>query len=171
MPSVLSLAAILCASVALASVTYPISASTLHRRFFEEFGKLNAQFGKIRLAPKDNPELRGVPELPKSSDMPAPVEPAEAAAATPAAEESEDEDEEHVAPAKKVNATKLQEKREQEEGGTCCFSGESKRDTCGTCYPMSIASYLSKCSKKNECNLDLAEHECSVVQLLHVNLS
>lgn len=118
MPSVLSLAAILCASVALAS---------------------------------DNPQLRGVPELPKSSDMPAPVEPAEAAAATPAAEESEDEDEEHVAPAEKVNATKLQEKREQEEGGTCCFSGESKRDTCGTCYPMSIASYLSKCSKKNEC--------------------
>ncbi|CAK9038585.1 unnamed protein product [Durusdinium trenchii] len=26
-----------------------------------------------------------------------------------------------------------------------------KTDTCGTCYPMSIASYKSKCSKKNEC--------------------
>ena len=137
----------------------------------------------MRLAPKDNPQLRGVPELPKASDVPAPVETAEAAAAIPAAEESEDEDEEHVAPAaipaaeesededeehvapaEKVNATKLQEKREQEEGGTCCFSGESKRDTCGTCYPMSIASYLSKCSKKNECNLDLVEHGCSVVK-------
>ncbi len=47
----------------------------------------------------------------------------------------------------------MQDKRENEEGGTCCFSGEDK-DICATCYPMSIASYKSKCSKKNECDLN-----------------
>eukprot|EP00438_Fugacium_kawagutii_P005904 Skav214439 [mRNA] locus=scaffold586:564698:565999:+ [translate_table: standard] len=61
------------------------------------------------------------------------------------------EDEEPSEPVVTVNETALQEKREQQEGGTCCFSGESKTDTCGTCYPMSIASYRSKCSMKTEC--------------------
>jgi len=51
----------------------------------------------------------------------------------------------------KVNETAAQDKRESEEGGTCCFSGENSKDTCGTCYPMSIASYKSKCSKKDNC--------------------
>jgi len=51
----------------------------------------------------------------------------------------------------KINETALQEKREAEEGGLCCYSGEDKKDTCGTCYPMSIASFQSKCSKKTNC--------------------
>ncbi|CAE7268329.1 unnamed protein product, partial [Symbiodinium pilosum] len=44
-----------------------------------------------------------------------------------------------------------QTEREDSEGGTCCFSGESSQDTCGTCFPMSIASYKSKCSRKIHC--------------------
>eukprot|EP00438_Fugacium_kawagutii_P001241 Skav223437 [mRNA] locus=scaffold350:612881:623802:+ [translate_table: standard] len=64
------------------------------------------------------------------------------------------EDEEPAEPVVTVNETALQEKREEEEGGTCCFSGESRTDTCGTCYPQSIASYRSKCSMKTECNSD-----------------
>ncbi|CAE7197070.1 PGC [Symbiodinium natans] len=51
----------------------------------------------------------------------------------------------------KVNETLKQDEREKEEGGSCCFSGESSKDTCGTCYPMSIASYKSKCSRKVSC--------------------
>mmetsp|Transcript_67914 Transcript_67914/g.162108 ORF Transcript_67914/g.162108 Transcript_67914/m.162108 type:complete len:399 (+) Transcript_67914:63-1259(+) len=61
------------------------------------------------------------------------------------------EDDEGEEPMPKVNETKLQNERETEEGGLCCFSGESNKDTCASCYPMSIASYKSKCSKKNEC--------------------
>ena len=53
----------------------------------------------------------------------------------------------------KVNETLKQNQREEEEGGTCCFSGEDSKDTCGTCYPMSIASYKSKCSKKHFCRI------------------
>ena len=51
----------------------------------------------------------------------------------------------------KINETLKQDQREQEEGGTCCFSGENPKDTCGTCYPMSVASYKSKCSRKSNC--------------------
>jgi len=51
----------------------------------------------------------------------------------------------------KINETLKQDQREQEEGGTCCFSGENSKDTCGTCYPSSIASYKSKCSRKINC--------------------
>mmetsp|Transcript_60007 Transcript_60007/g.124155 ORF Transcript_60007/g.124155 Transcript_60007/m.124155 type:complete len:407 (+) Transcript_60007:67-1287(+) len=51
----------------------------------------------------------------------------------------------------KINETLKQDQREQEEGGTCCFSGENPKDTCGTCYPSSIASYKSKCSRKSNC--------------------
>jgi len=51
----------------------------------------------------------------------------------------------------KINETLKQDQREQEEGGTCCFSGDNPKDTCGTCYPMSIASYKSKCSRKSNC--------------------
>eukprot|EP00913_Durusdinium_trenchii_P023701 g22262.t1 len=50
-----------------------------------------------------------------------------------------------------VAAAGEEDEREAEEGGTCCFSGENMKDMCGTCYPMSIASYKSKCSKKNNC--------------------
>ena len=57
-------------------------------------------------------------------------------------------------PISRINETLKQQEREDEEGGTCCFSGEDSKDTCGTCYPMSIASYKSKCSRKNYC-LDL----------------
>ncbi|CAE7668293.1 PGC [Symbiodinium microadriaticum] len=63
-------------------------------------------------------------------------------------EDSGDDDGETMS---KINETLKQEQREEEEGGTCCFSGENPTDTCGTCYPMSIASYKSKCSRKNLC--------------------
>ncbi|CAK9063591.1 Gastricsin [Durusdinium trenchii] len=78
--------------------------------------------------------------------------PAEAAVAAAGEEvDSTGEDDEGEEPVPKVNETKMQDEREAEEGGTCCFSGENMKDMCGTCYPMSIASYKSKCSKKNNC--------------------
>eukprot|EP00437_Effrenium_voratum_P009839 CAMPEP_0181426644 /NCGR_PEP_ID=MMETSP1110-20121109/15767_1 /TAXON_ID=174948 /ORGANISM="Symbiodinium sp., Strain CCMP421" /LENGTH=420 /DNA_ID=CAMNT_0023549841 /DNA_START=67 /DNA_END=1329 /DNA_ORIENTATION=- len=68
---------------------------------------------------------------------------------TTASPESEDEEiQEELA---KMNETKMQEDIEREEGGLCCFSGENSKDTCGTCYPMSIASYKTKCSRKSAC--------------------
>jgi len=66
-------------------------------------------------------------------------------------EEIDEGDEDVEEEISKVNETALQEKRESEEGGTCCYSGENSKDLCGTCYPMSIAPYTSKCSKKDNC--------------------
>ncbi|CAJ1345987.1 unnamed protein product [Effrenium voratum] len=60
-----------------------------------------------------------------------------------------------------MNETKMQEDREREEGGLCCFSGENSKDTCGTCYPMSIASYKTKCSRKSQCLGDCGGTWCA----------
>ncbi|CAL1150407.1 unnamed protein product [Cladocopium goreaui] len=66
-------------------------------------------------------------------------------------EEIDEGDEDVEEEISKVNETALQDKRESEEGGTCCYSGENSKDLCGTCYPMSMAPYTSKCSKKDNC--------------------
>ena len=134
----------------------------------QEVEVLNAQ-RQLRGVPGDSkapeaPKAEAVPVKPaevstaEKPKLPTAEEPAEEVASTAtkpevATAEEPSEASEPAEPAKpKVNETKLQEKREFEEGGTCCFSGETK-DTCGTCFPMSIASYKSKCSKKNYCNL------------------
>ncbi|CAE7226859.1 PGC [Symbiodinium pilosum] len=63
----------------------------------------------------------------------------------------EEEEDPALEEARKEEEAKKQLEREEAEGGTCCFSGESSQDTCGTCFPMSIASYKSKCSRKRYC--------------------
>lgn len=95
-------------------------------------------------------EHRAAPlaESPQVNELAEPIEVTPGTAPEEAEEDDYDEDlEEEI----KINETARQNKREAEEGGTCCFSGENSKDTCGTCYPMSIASYKSKCSKKNNC--------------------
>ncbi|CAJ1381370.1 unnamed protein product [Effrenium voratum] len=78
---------------------------------------------------------------------------------TTASPESEDEEiQEELA---KMNETKMQEDIEREEGGLCCFSGENSKDTCGTCYPMSIASYKSLSSNKVGCLKSFAPRRAS----------
>ena len=72
-----------------------------------------------------------------------------------------DEDSEIEEELSKMNETKMQEDREREEGGLCCFSGENSKDTCGTCYPMSIASYKTKCSRKSQCLGDCGGTWCA----------
>ena len=80
------------------------------------------------------------------------------------------EDDEGEEPMPKVNETKLQNERETEEGGLCCFSGESNKDTCATCYPMSIASFKSKCSKKNECTCLSLYHVYSALHSFRISI-